>query len=132
MNWDKREKIKGDKILKLLIKNGYILDKEVAMDYWFTSDDINSKDTKIKFWDGEFKNDIKKNYKISFCTTCMDRLYNLKETLPKNIKDNGGLTIVQDPKDCQVDTMTTAALNLIEPNHIYKTEQIIAFLKTLR
>ena len=39
-------------------------------------------------WDGKFTKNIRKIYKISFCTTCMDRLYNLKETLPKNIKDN--------------------------------------------
>ncbi|WP_147676340.1 glycosyltransferase [Algibacter pacificus] len=29
-----------------------------------------------------------KNLKISFCTVCMNRLHHLKETLPKNIKDN--------------------------------------------
>ena len=39
-------------------------------------------------WDGKFVKEITKGYKISFCTTCMDRLYNLKETLPKNIEDN--------------------------------------------
>lgn len=27
-------------------------------------------------------------YKISFCTTCMDRLYHLKETLPQNLISN--------------------------------------------
>jgi len=41
-----------------------------------------------KIWDGKFIKEIIKDYKISFCTTCMDRLYNLKETLPKNIEDN--------------------------------------------
>lgn len=39
-----------------------------------------------KIWDGKFKKKVKKYYKISFCTTCMDRLYNLKETLPQNIR----------------------------------------------
>ena len=39
-----------------------------------------------QFWDGHFKNKVTKQYKISFCTTCMGRLYNLKETLPKNIE----------------------------------------------
>lgn len=29
-----------------------------------------------------------KKYKISLCTVCMNRLYQLKETLPKNISDN--------------------------------------------
>jgi len=36
-------------------------------------------------WDGVFTKPVKKMYKISFCTTCMDRLYNLKETLPVNL-----------------------------------------------
>ena len=31
---------------------------------------------------------VKKHRKISFCTTCMDRAYDLKVTLPKNIQDN--------------------------------------------
>jgi len=42
----------------------------------------------MKFWDAKFNKEVSKFYKISFCTTCMDRLYNLKETLPQNIKDN--------------------------------------------
>ncbi len=41
-----------------------------------------------KFWDGTFNNPIVKQCKISFCTTCMDRLHDLKQTLPANIKDN--------------------------------------------
>lgn len=41
-----------------------------------------------KIWDATFTKSVSKNYKISFCTTCMDRLCNLKETLPKNIKSN--------------------------------------------
>ena len=45
-------------------------------------------EVKKKFWRGEFSQDIKKEYKISFCTTCMGRLYNLKETLLKNIENN--------------------------------------------
>ena len=39
-------------------------------------------------WDGIFTKPVKKMYNISFCITCMDRLYDLKETLPKNIEDN--------------------------------------------
>ncbi len=39
-------------------------------------------------WDGKFTKNVRKIYKISFCTTCMNRLYDLKETLPKNIKNN--------------------------------------------
>jgi hypothetical protein len=30
------------------------------------------------------------NYKISFCIVCMNRLYQLKQTLPKNLNDNIG------------------------------------------
>ena len=43
---------------------------------------------KTKMWDEQFTHPVVKNYKISLCTTCMGRLYNLKETLPKNIEDN--------------------------------------------
>ena len=31
---------------------------------------------------------VKKHYRVSFCTTCMDRLSDLRLTLPKNIKYN--------------------------------------------
>ena len=40
------------------------------------------------YWDGQFTQPTKKYYKISICTTCMDRLFTLKEVLPVNIKDN--------------------------------------------
>jgi hypothetical protein len=39
-------------------------------------------------WDGLFTKLVSKTHKISFCTTCMDRLYNLKETLSLNIENN--------------------------------------------
>jgi len=39
-----------------------------------------------KLWDEKFTKEIKKYYKISFCTTCMGRLYDLKKTLLLNIK----------------------------------------------
>lgn len=39
-------------------------------------------------WDGQFKKPITKEHKVSLCTTCMDRLDNLKQTLPQNMKDN--------------------------------------------
>jgi len=41
-----------------------------------------------KIWDGVFLKPVTKQYKISFCITCMDRLYNLQETLPANIESN--------------------------------------------
>lgn len=37
--------------------------------------------------DNQKPNNVKK-HKISFCTVCMNRLENLKQTLPKNIADN--------------------------------------------
>ena len=46
----------------------------------------------------------------------------------KKIKDNGGLTIIQDPAECLVDTMPVAALDLTEIDHIYKVDEIINFL----
>lgn len=39
-------------------------------------------------WDRTFTKPVTRQYKISLCTTCMDRLGDLKQTLPQNIKDN--------------------------------------------
>jgi len=39
-------------------------------------------------WDGRFTKEVTKQYKVSICTTCMDRLSDLKQTLPQNIQDN--------------------------------------------
>lgn len=41
-----------------------------------------------KIWSGEFTKEVTKQHKISFCTTCMNRQYNLKYTLPENIKNS--------------------------------------------
>ncbi|MDX2191246.1 MAG: chemotaxis protein CheB [Bacteroidota bacterium] len=49
----------------------------------------------------------------------------------KKLKDRGGFTIVQDPKECTIDTMTTAALNITKIDLILNTEGIIRFLNTL-
>lgn len=49
----------------------------------------------------------------------------------KHIKDKGGLTIVQDPAECMIDTMPKAALGLTQIDHVMKIEQIISFLKEL-
>src|SRR5690606_38379069 len=38
----------------------------------------------------------------------------------KKIKDRGGLTIVQDPADCMIDTMPSAALQLTQIDHTLK------------
>ena len=49
----------------------------------------------------------------------------------KNIKDKGGLTIVQDPKECMIDTMPTAALNVTQIDHVLQIDGIVAFLNEL-
>ena len=49
----------------------------------------------------------------------------------KKIADLGGTTIVQDPQECEVRTMTEGTLNITNVNHVFKTEQIIQFLKSI-
>lgn len=49
----------------------------------------------------------------------------------KRIKDRGGLTIVQDPAECMIDTMPTAALQATEIDHKLKIDGIIELLKEL-
>lgn len=49
----------------------------------------------------------------------------------KKLKDLGGVAIVQDPLECEVKTMTEAALALTPVDHIFKTEQIIRFLQKI-
>jgi two-component system, chemotaxis family, protein-glutamate methylesterase/glutaminase len=49
----------------------------------------------------------------------------------KNIKDRGGLTIVQEPTECMIDTMPKAALSLTKIDHVLKVDQIVEFLKEL-
>ncbi len=50
----------------------------------------------------------------------------------KKVKDAGGIAIVQDPKECQVVTMTTASLKLTSVDHIFKTDEIIKFLVSIK
>lgn len=50
----------------------------------------------------------------------------------KKIKDSGGFTIVQDPKDCMIDTMPSAALNMTTIDHILSIEDIIKFFFEIR
>jgi len=50
----------------------------------------------------------------------------------KKVHDSGGITIVQDPADCEVKTMTQAALQLTNVDFVYTTDQIINFLVKLR
>ncbi|MGB3618037.1 MAG: chemotaxis protein CheB [Catalinimonas sp.] len=49
----------------------------------------------------------------------------------KRINDYGGLTIVQDPTECVIDTMPTAALNITEIDHVWSVAQILKSLQSL-
>ena len=49
----------------------------------------------------------------------------------KKIKDRGGLTIIQDPEECMIKTMPTAALNLTEIDYTLNTEDIVRFITEL-
>ncbi len=49
----------------------------------------------------------------------------------KRIHDRGGLTIVQEPSECMIDTMPASALKLTQIDYILKTDQIIKFLTEL-
>jgi two-component system chemotaxis response regulator CheB len=46
----------------------------------------------------------------------------------KRIKDRGGLTIIQDPKECMIDTMPNAAKSITEIDYILTIKEIIQFL----
>ena len=49
----------------------------------------------------------------------------------KKIVELGGTTIVQDPQECEVRTMTEATLNITKVTHVYNTDQIIQFLRNI-
>jgi len=49
----------------------------------------------------------------------------------KHIKDKGGLTIVQDPAECMIDTMPKAALAATSIDYVLKVDQIVEFLNEL-
>ncbi len=46
----------------------------------------------------------------------------------QKVKEYNGITIVQDPNECQVKTMTEAAIKLTKIDHIFNTDQMIKFL----
>lgn len=48
----------------------------------------------------------------------------------KRLKDRGGYTIVQDPKECTITTMPEAALEITTIDQILKTNEIIQFLNS--
>jgi two-component system, chemotaxis family, protein-glutamate methylesterase/glutaminase len=47
------------------------------------------------------------------------------------VKNKGGLTIVQDPAECMIDTMPKAALDLTDIDFVYNIDNIISFLGNL-
>ena len=49
----------------------------------------------------------------------------------KKIKDRGGLTIVQEPSECMIDTMPSAALQLTQIDYVLKVDEIVKFLSEL-
>jgi two-component system chemotaxis response regulator CheB len=49
----------------------------------------------------------------------------------KKVADLGGLTIVQDPNDCEVRTMTEASLQLTKVDYVLSSEKISNFLAKL-
>ena len=49
----------------------------------------------------------------------------------KDIKDAGGYTIVQDPKNAQIQTMPQSALDIFQPDKILTDTEIVDFLKKL-
>ncbi len=49
----------------------------------------------------------------------------------KKLKERGGLTIIQDPKDCTIDTMPTAALNITKIDLVLNPDNIVKFLNSL-
>ena len=49
----------------------------------------------------------------------------------KQIKDKGGVTIVQEPGECMIDAMPRAAMALTQVDHVMKVDQIVNFLKEL-
>jgi two-component system, chemotaxis family, protein-glutamate methylesterase/glutaminase len=46
----------------------------------------------------------------------------------KRIKDRNGLTLVQDPQECMIATMPTAALDITPIDYVLSVDQIIDFL----
>ncbi|HEV8513812.1 MAG TPA: chemotaxis protein CheB [Cyclobacteriaceae bacterium] len=49
----------------------------------------------------------------------------------KHIKDKGGLTIVQEPAECMIDTMPKAAMALTQIDHILKVDEIVSLMNEL-
>jgi two-component system chemotaxis response regulator CheB len=50
----------------------------------------------------------------------------------KKIKEAGGTAIVQDPKECEVSTMTETALKTTEVDHVLSALQIVDYLLKIK
>ncbi len=50
----------------------------------------------------------------------------------KIVSEKGGITIVQDPKICEVKTMTESAMQLTQVDHVFSPDQIIQFLSKIK
>lgn len=50
----------------------------------------------------------------------------------KKVADQGGVTIVQDPEECEVKTMTESSLQVTKVDYVYTTDRIINFLLKLK
>lgn len=46
----------------------------------------------------------------------------------RSVKERRGLTIVQDPSECMIETMPKAALSVTDIDHVLKVDQIIELL----
>ncbi len=49
----------------------------------------------------------------------------------KEIKEYGGITIVQDPQEASVSVMPQAAISLFKPDYVMTIEEIINYLNTI-
>jgi two-component system chemotaxis response regulator CheB len=49
----------------------------------------------------------------------------------KHIHERGGMTIVQEPTECMIDTMPKAALAITKIDHIMRIDEIVEVLKEL-
>jgi two-component system chemotaxis response regulator CheB len=49
----------------------------------------------------------------------------------KSVKEAGGLTIVQEPSECTIDTMPKAAMAATKIDYVMKVEEIVKFLNSI-
>lgn len=49
----------------------------------------------------------------------------------KKLKERGGIAVVQDPKECTIDTMPSSAMALSKMDYVLSTEEIVQLLNSL-